>query len=320
MDPIGPQAARPCEDRHVPEKSDLLLSELRSYLGQQLGPVHAWDAINEPMIRHWREALGFAPAHASDSASSTAPATMLPVWLMAGVSGKLPPGSDARDNRAIMKVLEREGFVGILGTNCEQEYERPLRIGERISSMYEVDSVSELKKTKFGPGYFITFLQTFLDEDGAVVGTMRLRILRFKPLAADARPLPPQPAMSQDTAFFWEGLKQGKLLIQRCAACRTLRHPAGPACTHCHSLDWDTVAAKGTGELYSFVIAHTPQYEAYPDPHPVGLIELDEGVRLIAPLAWEERDQIAIGDRMEAVMQEQDGGYRMPIFRRATGS
>ncbi|MFA7585962.1 MAG: OB-fold domain-containing protein [Novosphingobium sp.] len=301
----------------MPENADFLLKELRGHIGQRLGPVHAWDAVNEPMIRHWREALGFAPLDAPGSASPTAPATMLPVWLMAGVSGKVPPGSDDRDNRAIMRILEREGFVGILGTNCEQEYERPLRVGERISSMYEVDAVSERKNTKFGPGYFITFLQTFLDEDGVAVGTMRLRILRFKPLPASSSPLPPQPAMSADTAFFWEGLKHGKLLIQRCATCKTLRHPAGPACTHCHSLEWDTIEAKGYGELYSFVMVHTPRYEAYPSPHPVGLIELDEGVRLIAPLAWDERNKFAIGDRVKAVMQVQDGGYRMPIFHRA---
>ena len=29
--------------------------------------------------------------------------------------------------------------------------------------------------------------------------------------------------MSDDTRFFWEGAREGKLLIQRCKSCGTLR-------------------------------------------------------------------------------------------------
>jgi hypothetical protein len=78
-------------------------------------------------------------------------------------------------------VLEREGYLGILGTNCEQEYERYLRPGERISTTNMVEGISDEKQTKFGPGFFITFLQEFFDQDNKPVGRMRLRILRFKP-------------------------------------------------------------------------------------------------------------------------------------------
>lgn len=297
--------------------ADPLLDELKTYIGESFGPVHGWDRVNEPMVRHWREAHGFA-----GGAMDAVPATMLPVWVMAGLAGRLPAGSDDRDNRAIMKPLEREGFVGILGTNCEQEYDRPLAVGERISCTFAVETVSDCKTTKFGPGYFITFLQCFSDEAGEPVGRMRLRVLRFKPVTARAEPSappPPQPSMSQDTQFFWEGLQHRKLLIQRCAACGLLRHPPGPACEVCHSLEWDTLEASGEGELYSFVLAHTPQYDAFDYPHPIGLIALDEGVRMIAPLVHAEREQLAIGDRVQAVLPEPDGVHRLPVFRRVTG-
>lgn len=288
--------------------ADPLLEELRVHVGQKFGPVFAWDPVNNPMVRQWREALGFA------SNAAHVPATMLPVWLMPGVGGRVPAGSDDRDHRAIMKILEREGFHGILGTNCEQEYARPLKIGERISSTYELATVSDRKTTKFGPGYFVTFLQTFYDADGEPVGRMHLRILRFKSVAA--QPAPPQPSMSQDTSFFWEGLREKRLLIQRCTQCGLLRHPPGPACEACHSLDWDTVTASGAGELYSFVLVHTPQYPAFDYPHPVGLVALDEGVRMIAPLAPQDRNALKIGDRMQAILCEPDGADRLPVFHR----
>ena len=66
------------------------------------------------------------------------------------------------------------------------------------------------------------------------------------------------PTTTPDTKFFWEALKDGKLLIQRCAGCATLRHPPRPMCPHCNSLAWDTIEASGRGTLYSFVMPPRP--------------------------------------------------------------
>ncbi len=38
------------------------------------------------------------------------------------------------------------------------------------------------------------------------------------------------PTTTPDTRFFWHALKDGKLLIQRCSSCATLRHPPQPMC------------------------------------------------------------------------------------------
>ena len=316
-------------------------AELRSYVGRRYGVVHAWDPVNEPMIRQWCEAVDFdfapfldrAAAAASHHGGIVAPATMLPVWLMPGLRNTRPAGSDPTNPREVMAVLERNGYIGILGTNCEQEYERPLKLGEKIACTHMVESISAEKHTRFGPGYFLTFLQMFSDAQDQPVGSMRLTILRFRPTTAEKKPpAPPQPALSQDTAFFWEGLQAGKLLIQRCKACRVLRHPPGPACTHCHSLEWDTVESRGHGTLFSFVVMHQPQVPGFDYPHPVGLIELDEGVRLVAPLTaltgltastastQLASDPFAIGMRVEALIEPVAGEHRLPRFRPLSGA
>ena len=302
------------------------ITEMRSYVGRRYGVIHGWDIVNEPMIRQWSEAMDFdfAPFDAEAAAGTVhggmvAPATMLPVWLMPGLKNARPAGSDPTNPREVMAILEREGYIGILGTNCEQEYDRYLRPGDKISCTHLMEAISDEKQTRFGPGYFLTFLQEFFDQDNKPVGRMRLRILRFKPKAPAAekplRPSPPQPSLSQDTAFFWEGLKAGKLLIQRCASCHSLRHPPGPACTRCHSLEWDTVESGGRGELYSFVVVHQPQHPGFDYPHPVGLIELEEGTRLVAPLTGVELDQLEIGMAMEVVIDLVEGEHRLPSFR-----
>ena len=132
---------------------------------------------------------------------------------------------------------------------------------------------------------------------------MLFRILKFKPgtgavaPAAEppARPLRPRPALTQDNSFFFEGAKQHKLLIQRCVACGTLRHPPRPSCATCRSFDWDTLQASGKGTIYSFVVNHYPQVPAFDYPLVVALVELEEGTRLIANVSGITPETAAIG-------------------------
>ena len=66
------------------------------------------------------------------------------------------------------------------------------------------------------------------------------------------------PTTSPDSEFFWNGLRENKLLIQRCAGCQALRQPARPMCPSCNSLDWDTVESTGRGTVYSYVMPQHP--------------------------------------------------------------
>jgi uncharacterized OB-fold protein len=93
---------------------------------------------------------------------------------------------------------------------------------------------------------------------------MLFRILKYSPAGkaateATKKPPRPRPATTRDNAFWWEGVEAGKLLIQRCGGCGTLRHPPRPMCPQCQSLEWDTVEASGRGTVHSFVINHYPQ-------------------------------------------------------------
>jgi uncharacterized protein len=44
-----------------------------------------------------------------------------------------------------------------------------------------IETISERKQTRIGPGYFITWVTTFRDQRGEVVGRQTFRILKFKP-------------------------------------------------------------------------------------------------------------------------------------------
>ncbi|MDX1873891.1 Zn-ribbon domain-containing OB-fold protein [Mycolicibacterium sp. 120266] len=107
------------------------------------------------------------------------------------------------------------------------------------------------------------------------------------------------PSISPDTEFFWSGLKDGELRIQRCTSCSTLRVPPRPMCGRCQSLDWDYVISTGRGTVYSFVMPQYPPLPFLEYPYVVALIELEESVRLVSNLTGIEPDRIEVGMPVE---------------------
>ena len=115
------------------------------------------------------------------------------------------------------------------------------------------------------------------------------------------------PAITPDTEFFWNGLRENKLLIQRCAGCGQLRHPPRPMCPNCRSLDWDTVESCGRGTVYSYVMPHEPKFPFFEYPYVVALVELEEGVRLVSNLTDIAPTDVAVGMPVEVYYQAFDG-------------
>ena len=131
-------------------------------------------------------------------------------------------------------------------------------------------------------------------------------------------PSRPRPAMSADTSFFWEGAKGGELLIQRCTSCGTLRHPPGPGCASCGSLDWDTLKASGRGTVHSFAVHHYPPIPGFDYPLAIGLIDLEEGTRLISNIVGIDPAAIEIGMAVEATFEDFGDELSLPLFRPVT--
>ncbi|OJZ74369.1 nucleic acid-binding protein [Mycobacterium paraffinicum] len=112
------------------------------------------------------------------------------------------------------------------------------------------------------------------------------------------------PSISPDTEFFWSGLKDHKLLIQRCADCKMLRVPPRPMCGNCQSLNWDSIESTGRGTVYSFVMPQYPPLPFLQYPYVVALIELDEGVRIVSNLCDIEPAAIEVGLPVEVFYEK----------------
>jgi uncharacterized protein len=307
--------------------ADAFYAKLQTFVGMEVGVEQvAPDPVNVPMIRHWCEAMGDTnpvyldedAARASVHGGLVAPPTMLQAWVMRpfGVdrnAGGVTPYTE------MTAAVESGGFTSVVASNCEQTYDRYLRPGDVLTMKVTIDSISAEKSTGLGQGHFVTTRQDYFDQNGARVGSMLFRILKFRPNSNKpkpaARPPRPRPATTHDDSFFWQGLRDGKLLIQKCANCGTLRHPPGPMCRSCRSLEWTTLESAGTGTLHSFVVVHYPQVPSFEYPNQVVLVELDEGIRLVANSTDTTREQLVIGSRVELDIQNVDDELALPFFR-----
>ena len=263
------------------------------------------DPVNQPMINNWVEAIGDrnpiyvdeAAARAVGHPGIVAPPAMIQVWTMFGLGGERPKDDPMGP---IMKLFDDAGYVGVVATNCEQTYHRYLRPGEQVSVASEMGDVVGPKQTALGEGFFINQHITWRvgDED---VAEMNWRILKFKPVAP--RPAIPddldpdammRPSSSRDTAFFWEGVRAHELRIQR-RPDGSLQHPPVPAVWQDKSEPIDYVVAGGRGTVFSFVVHHAPKVPGRTLPFVIGLVELDEGVRMLGELRGVDPAQVRIG-------------------------
>jgi uncharacterized OB-fold protein/acyl-coenzyme A thioesterase PaaI-like protein len=303
-----------------------LLSRLKAFEGRHSGPPFAGpDEVNKAMIRHWCDAIGDdlavywddAAAAASVHAGVIAPPTMIQAWVMAGY--RRPQSDSANGQAVLLALLEEHGFSSTVATDCEQEYLREVRPGDRLTLTSVIETVSEEKHTALGAGHFVTSLMKYHDQHGELVATQRWRILRFKPAASGAppppRPLRPRPSLTSDNAWWFEALQRHELRIQRCSTCGTLRHPPRPVCDRCGSLDWNSIPASGHGSVYSFVVNHYPKVAAFDYPLPIGLIELTEGTRLVANLVGVEPAAVRIGMPVVVEFADLDPELTLPAFR-----
>jgi len=269
------------------------------------------DPVNEPMIRHWTEAIGDTNPRWTPGPDCEAPPAMAQVWTMPGLNPERPPGEPLWDT---MVVLDGAGYTSVLGTNCDQTYARTLRPGERVSISSRLEEVVGPKATAVGEGYFVTTRNTWTVGDEEVA-SMLFRVLKFKP--GTGRPTVDRsktvrPLVNRDSAFFWEGTAKGELRIQKCNACGVLRHPPGPVCPSCHAMDRGYVVAAGRGHVHSFLTHHAPVVPGKQLPLTLALVELDEGVRMVG----EVDSDIAIGDVVEVWFDRIDDDLTLAQWRR----
>ena len=97
---------------------------------------------------------------------------------------------------------------------------------------------------------------------------------------------PPAPTVDRESAAWWAGLREHRVLVQQCAACGRRRLPAMPTCPWCAAPDASIEELPARGHVYSWVVVHraltgAPAAEL---PYTIAVVELVPGCRVLARL------------------------------------
>ena len=130
----------------------------------------------------------------------------------------------------------------------------------------------------------------------------------------------PHPALwgvlYRSSGPLWEGVKEKKLLIQKCKGCGKLLHPPRPMCPACQSAEQEYVESSGKGKIHSFVTYNKSFHKGFKAPYSVVLVELEEGPRLISNTVDIKPEDIEIGMPVEITYEEIDETLTLYKFKK----
>jgi uncharacterized OB-fold protein len=125
----------------------------------------------------------------------------------------------------------------------------------------------------------------------------------------------PRPGFSRDFAFFYEGIKNSRLLVAKCGRCGRLHHPPGPMCPMCHGNQWLVHESNGRGIVYSFTIHYHPPIPPFSIPHAMALVDMEEGFRFFADIRGVAPSDLHVGLPVEIAFVNFEADFRMPVFQ-----
>lgn len=137
---------------------------------------------------------------------------------------------------------------------------------------------------------------------------------------AEREPRRPLPEVTELTAPFWQAAREGRLVMQRCRACREYVWCPRPACMECggRELDWQEIS--GRGAVYSFTVIRQLAgrgARAFEKdiPYVIAWVDLEEGPRFFTNIVQCPVDRVEIGMAVEVVFDPASSEISLPKFR-----
>jgi len=99
---------------------------------------------------------------------------------------------------------------------------------------------------------------------------------------------------------FYKYVEQGKLMGGRCKKCGTIYLPPRPLCTKCFSKDFEWVEISPKGKLLTYTIIHVApvQFQSMA-PYAVGIVQLENGLKIPGMIRDVEHEKIEIGMELQ---------------------
>lgn len=132
------------------------------------------------------------------------------------------------------------------------------------------------------------------------------------------------PRPTPETKPFWDGARQGRLMLPWCEDCSQAHYYPRPFCPHCFSPRIEWRQASGHGRIYSYVINHKAA-RGYEDkvPYVIAVVTLNEGPRLLTTLVMDTEptpENVQIEMPVEALFDPVTPEISLVRFKPAGGS
>jgi len=130
----------------------------------------------------------------------------------------------------------------------------------------------------------------------------------------------PLPLPTPETQHFWDGCREGKLLLQRCRESGKAYFPPRPFSPFTGSRDVEVFEASGKATLFSYVINHRPA-RGFEDiaPYAIAVVKLEEGVQMMTNIVDCEQtpEALELDMPLEVVFEKVSDDISLPKFRPA---
>ena len=125
------------------------------------------------------------------------------------------------------------------------------------------------------------------------------------------RPLPHPTTLSSP---FWEGCREGRLLVQRCASCGRCYFTPSAFCPHCLSLEYDWIPSSGRGHVVTPTVVWRPPTPAFEPPYVVAVVRLEEQYEMLTNLVGADADSPLIGAAVRVRFHRESPEITLPLF------
>ncbi|MSQ06806.1 MAG: Zn-ribbon domain-containing OB-fold protein [Dehalococcoidia bacterium] len=128
----------------------------------------------------------------------------------------------------------------------------------------------------------------------------------------------PLPSIVGETRPYWEGCRQGQLLIQKCDACGEYQFYPRGICANCWSGPIKWVKASGRGTVWTFTVTYqnrTPGFDG--GPYVLALVELEEGVKMFSNIVECNPRDVKIGMPVQVTFVKANDQVSVPYFKPA---
>jgi len=127
----------------------------------------------------------------------------------------------------------------------------------------------------------------------------------------------PAPVLRGEERIYFEEARRRRLVHQRCDDCGERIFYLRTVCPSCWSDRLTVCESSGRGVVHTFTTQYRPGHPAFAGkvPYTAVLVDLDEGVRVLADLVDCAPDEVHVGMPVSVVFDEVSEDLTLPRFR-----